>query len=193
MLDAVGQIPAQAILPVLVVDLIALDCFEASASGFSASGCRIFSNKVLSLTEVIGLRLDGFDKIVKGRIVARSENEAEINFILEEETNGEKRKEKRLKVTIPSRVTDRHGKSGITCTITDASRSGCRIESAKIGSLPEKILIRVAALDLPVPAEIVWRKERQAGVRLIWEFSNREDFKTSSEKVVKRRKARAGI
>lgn len=193
MVGAVGQIPAQAVLPVLVVDLGALNCCEASASGFSATGCRIFSSKLDELSDLVGLRLDGFDKMVKGQIVNRADNEAEVNFVLEDDSSGEKRKEKRQKVSIPARVTDRKGRSGINCTIVDASRSGCRVDSEMIDGLPEKILIRVAALDLPVPGEIVWRTQNQAGVRLIWQFSNRDDFRTSSEKVRAKQKVRKGL
>ena len=44
-------------------------------------------------------------------------------------------------------------------TITDASRTGCRITSEKVSTLPDDLFIEIPGLTEPVKARIVLRKD----------------------------------
>ena len=170
------NIPEHAILPVLVVDLEGLTCIEASASDFNGSGCRILSSRIDELQEVIGLRVDGVDKMVRGQIVSILEDTAEVSFRFTEQTQREKRKEKRKSVRIPVRVCDAAGQALLSCTIVDASKSGCRLQTNDADFLPDQILLTIQGLDLPVMGRVAWRSSGFAGVQFLWQFSSKKEL-----------------
>ncbi|ADZ71768.1 PilZ domain-containing protein [Polymorphum gilvum] len=190
---AIAHLPSTAVVSVLVIDLERLRCIEASASRFSESGCRIQSNRIGELHDTIGLRVDGLDQMIKARITSFCGQEADVAFEFGEGKNVDKRKERRIKVIIPARVTDRSGEKRVCCVISDASKSGCRIEGEGLHALPDDILITIEAFDIPIRGRIVWRKVDCAGVRLMWQFSNRVQFQPSAmTPAAKAKKASAG-
>lgn len=171
------DIPASAVLPVFVVDLETLTCIEASASNFDKAGCRILSEKVCSLREVIGLRINGLDKMLRGRITSLSSNQADVSFVFDEPTPSEKRRERRREVSIPVQVYDRARTISMHCRIIDASKSGCRLEGPCVQALPSDISLQIRGLGLPVDGRVVWCRDGHAGVELLWEFSSRGDMR----------------
>ena len=172
------NIPENATLAVLIVDLEGLLCIEGSASGFNRSGCNILSHRVGELSEMIGLRVDGLEKMIKGRIINVTNGEAKVAFDFGEHGKGqEKRKERRRPVHIPARVSDLSGTASIHCTITNASRNGCRLEGQGVSHLPDDIFLRISGLDLPVRGNIKWRGPGCAGVQLQWQFTSGKEMK----------------
>ncbi|MCV0426703.1 MAG: PilZ domain-containing protein [Roseibium sp.] len=163
-------------LTTLVVDLADMSCFEAIAHDISDKSCWVVSDKVDQLKEEVGLRLAGFDKLVRGTVVAYGDNEALISF----ETGKcseptEKRREVRRPVWINAVVCGRANPITMKCRIVDASRSGCRLEGDNLNRLPREIDISIPGLDLPIASKIVWRKDGQAGVQLNWPFEPEPD------------------
>jgi hypothetical protein len=154
----------------LVVDLADMSCFEATAYDLTEKGCWIASDRVDLLKEEVGLRLAGFDKLVRGTVIAYGDQQAQISFQTKRETSGEKRREIRRQVWITAIVCGKTNPATMRCRIVDASRSGCRLEGDKLDRLPDDIEVSIPGLDLPISAEIVWRKNNQAGVRLTWPF-----------------------
>ncbi len=154
----------------LVVDLADMSCFEATAYDLTEKGCWIASDRVDLLKEEVGLRLAGFDKLVRGTVIAYGDQQAQISFQTKQETSGEKRREIRRQVWITAIVCGKTNPATMRCRIVDASRSGCRLEGDKLDRLPDDIEVSIPGLDLPISAEIVWRKNNQAGVRLSWPF-----------------------
>lgn len=154
----------------LVVDLADMSCFEAIAYDLSEKGCWIASDKIDLLKEEVGLRLAGFDKLLRGIVVAFGDQEAQISFRIRRQEPGEKRREIRRKVWITAVVCGKTNPATMKCRIVDASKSGCRLEGDRLGKLPKEIEISIPGLDLPIRGEIVWRKNNQAGVKLDWPF-----------------------
>lgn len=154
----------------LAVDLADMSCLEVSVQDLTDDGCWIISDKIDLLKESIGLRLEGRDRLVRGNIVAYGDSEAQISFKVEFEEPTEKRQEIRRPVWITSIVCGRSNPVSMKCRIVDASRSGCRLEGDKLDRLPAEIDVSIPGLDLPIPGEIVWRGNNQAGVRLDWPF-----------------------
>lgn len=169
------SIPTAAIVNVLVVDLEGLRCVEATASDFNATGCRITANSLYQVEQVIGLRVNGLEKMIKGRISSIADDEAHVVFEFGGEESLEKRKEVRRQVHIKAMVSDRSEIETVQCLISDASKSGCKLESGRLDVIPDQVLLRIAGLDLPVQGEIVWRGPKCAGVKLLWQFSSSKE------------------
>ena len=172
------NIPENAVLHILILDFETLACEETSASGFDQKGCRVHTSANMQLGKVIGVRLAGYDQMIKGRVSELTENEAQITFEFSDAPDYEKRSERRRKVSIPVWVSGRTSDGGLRCRIVDASQSGCRLLSKYLEELPADIKLQIPGLDLPVYGEIVWRSADFAGVRLLWKFSNGAEFDT---------------
>ncbi len=166
-------------LSALVVDLADMSCFEAKAHDLNAKGCWIVSDKVDLLKEEVGLRLPGIDKLVRGIVTAYGDNEAQISFEAKTPGANEQRREIRRRVCITAIVCGRTSPVTMKCRIVDASRSGCRLEGDRLGSLPQDIEVSIPGLDLPISAMIVWRNNNQAGVKLNWPFEPDQQSETA--------------
>ncbi|WP_299811191.1 PilZ domain-containing protein [uncultured Roseibium sp.] len=174
------NIPERAVLHILVLDFDTLACEETSASGFSSRGCRVLTNAHKEVGKTIGLRLAGFDQMIKGRVKEVLDSEILVSFEFANSTIVEKRRERRRKVSIPALVSGRGSQDGVRCEIIDASQSGCRLASRRLEKLPKDIYLQIPGLDMPVTGEIVWRSPEFAGVKLIWQFSNGQEFNHKS-------------
>ena len=171
------NIPENATLAVLIVDLEGLLCIEGSASGFNRAGCNIMSNRIGEMSEMVGLRVDGLEKMIRGRLTDISDGEATVLFDFNNLDKGqEKRRERRRPVNIPAKAADMSGRTWIHCVITNASQNGCRLDGHGISHLPDDIYLKINGLDLPVRANIAWRGTGCAGVRLLWQFSTGKDM-----------------
>lgn len=156
--------------PAIVVDLSDMSCFEAYARDLSSEGCWLVSNRIDLLKENVGLRIEGLDKLVHGKVVAFGDDEARVTFHVDAFREGEQRREPRKPVLIGAVVCGKTSSASLECRIVDASKSGCRLEADRIQGLPEQIEIFIPKLDMPIPGRIVWRNGNQAGVRLNWPF-----------------------
>ncbi len=173
------QIPEDATLAVLVVDLEKLLCIEASASQFNSSSCNILTDRIDELGEAIGLRVDGLENMIRGKITDIGEGQAKVVFDFGKPANdGEKRRERRRTVHIPARVSGTGGSTFVPCIITNASKNGCRLEGRGVCHLPDEISLNIDGLDLPVRGSIAWRGTGCAGVQLLWQFTSGSDAKT---------------
>ncbi len=170
------NIPENAVLHILVLDFDTLGCEETSASGFSRNGCRVLATKHRRVGKTLGLRIAGFDQMVKARVSEVSGADVVVRFEFDEAENTEKRSERRRRVSIPAWVSGQNSREGLRCEIVDASPSGCRLASYQMENLPADIQLQIAGLDLPVVGKIVWRSPEYAGVKLIWKFTSSREF-----------------
>lgn len=161
---------------VLVLDFETLDCEEAIATNISGSGCRVLSTKQSELDKLIGLRLAGVDKMIKGRIRKVKPEEIHIAFEFQDDTTREKRKERRRPVSISATVSSETGKQSLNCQIVDASLSGCRLHCEYLDLLSDTIILKIPGMDLPVRGSIMWRSDSYAGVKMLWQFSGKTEF-----------------
>lgn len=162
----------------LVVDLADMSCFEATAYDLTEDGCWISSDKVDLLKEEVGLRITGFDKLIRGTVVAFGDREVQISFHVKQQEPSEKRREIRRPVWITAIVCGQSHPITMKCRVVDASRSGCRLEGETLNKLPDAVEISIPGLDLPINGMIVWRRNGQAGVRLSWPFEPEREPKT---------------
>jgi len=169
----------------LVVDLADMSCFEATAYDLSEQGCWIVSDKIDLLKEEVGLRIAGFDKLIRGTVIAYGDREAQISFRIKREEPGEKRREIRRPVWITAIVCGKTNPITMKCRVVDASRSGCRLEGDTVDRLPDAIEISIPSLDLPINGSIVWRKNGQAGVQLNWPFEPEPKSDTRTGELLK--------
>jgi len=172
------NIQPDAVLPVLVVDLANLACFEARASKICLSGCRLYAEDLPALHDTVGVRIPGRSQMIKGRVMATRGAWVEVSFEFDGEAPMERRDQRRRTVNIPASISDRMWTTSVECTIIDASKRGCKIQGSELGRLPNEITLRIQGLDLPVRGKIVWRKDDIAGVELMWQFSSKSEMKT---------------
>lgn len=166
---------------ILVLDFETLDCEEVIASDFNRFGCRVQSKKLKTLDQHIGLRVSGFEKMIKGRVSKILEDEVVVSFEFNDDTQSEKRKERRRPVSITARVSSgAEGDKTVKCEIIDASLSGCRLSSDTLYTLPDDICLRISGIDLPVQGQIMWRGAGVAGVRMLWEFSGKNELRNKT-------------
>ncbi|WP_428674997.1 PilZ domain-containing protein [Roseibium sp.] len=175
MSNHIMAIDAKINAPALVVDLADMSCFEVSARDLTERGCWIVSDKVDLLKEEIGLRVEGFDRLIRGTVIAYGDKEAQISFEVAQDMPPEKRREIRRPVFITAIVCGKTSPVSERCRIVDASRSGCRLEGDRIDRLPSEIEISIPELDLPIDGTIVWRRDNHAGVKLNWSFESRPE------------------
>jgi hypothetical protein len=162
----------------LVVDLADMSCFEAVVYDLTEQGCWIASDKVDLLKEEVGLRIAGFNKLIRATVVAYGDQEAQLSFQFKREEPGEKREEIRRPVWITAVICGKTHPITMKCRIVDASKSGCRLEGDALERLPDDVEISIPGLDLPINGAIVWRRQGQAGVRLQWPFEPEPEPKT---------------
>ncbi|MFD1696331.1 PilZ domain-containing protein [Roseibium aestuarii] len=155
-------------IPVLALDLDSLKCAQVTASNFSDWGCCLVGADVGVLNRNIAVKIDDADEFLRGRVTGRKKNYVTVLFLRELGTQHEKRAEKRYAMTAAARVCDMARKSEIKCVITDASKSGCRIEGEGLESLPDEVLVFVQTFDQPVRGTVAWKTKSSAGLRLFW-------------------------
>ncbi|QDG79061.1 PilZ domain-containing protein [Labrenzia sp. PHM005] len=167
---------------VLVLDFETLDCEEAVATSINSSGCRVLSTKHSELDKLIGLRLAGVDKMIKGRIREVRPEEVRVAFEFQDDVACEKRKERRRPVSIAANVSASEKTKFLKCKIVDASLSGCRLHCEHLEFLSDSIILKIPGMDLPVRGCIMWRSGNYAGVKMMWQFSGKTEF-MAAEKI----------
>ncbi|MBD8891386.1 PilZ domain-containing protein [Roseibium litorale] len=163
-----GDAPDLNALPVLVVDLESLKCVQALAVNFSDWGCKLLGPELGILNKNIGIRLEDDEEFVRGRVTGRKPDYATVVFDQEENGSRDKRREKRYPVTVPATLTDLSRKQSFPCTITNASRSGCRVDGQGLRDLPPDVLLCVDSFGAPVVGQVMWKNPTSAGLILNW-------------------------
>jgi len=163
-------------IPAVLIDFEDLRCFDVKASGFSSSGCHVDTDKVQQLKSMVGLRIEGMERMIRAHVVSNSETTAELRFDFSRPGRTERRKEPRRRVLVFVTASDRAGRKSVRCVINEASRSGCRLLGEELQLLPDDILITVPGLGTPVLGTVVWRKGAAAGVQLMWDFCSKSPF-----------------
>jgi hypothetical protein len=96
-----------------------------------------------------------------------------VAFDWEEQALPDGRKEKRVEVTIPATISNLDGQNQTMCTIREASKSGCRIETDALRQLSNDVLIRIKAMRMSLRGKIIWRDNSTAGVSLMWKMAKK--------------------
>ncbi|WP_417672247.1 PilZ domain-containing protein [Roseibium sp.] len=156
-------------IPVLALDLDSLKCVEAKAVNFSDWGCKVIGAGLGILNNNIGLKLEDEGEFQRGRVTGRKTDYVTVVFQRDVKPSSEKRAEPRYPVTVAAKVSDLGRSFQLSCVITDASRSGCRIEGKNLQRLPDELLVYVEGFDRPVRGQAVWKEETSAGLRLNWD------------------------
>lgn len=156
-------------LKVLAVDLDSLKCVEASASNFSDWGCCLVGEGLSVLNRNIGVKLEGADEFTRGRVTGHKPGYLTVVFRPDTRPAHEKRTERRYAVTKMAEITDLGRTSSYKCVITDASRSGCRVEGQDLERLPNDVLVYVEKFERPVRGQVAWSTSTSAGLRLYWD------------------------
>lgn len=155
----------------LIVDQQRLQSAAAKIHKLTRSGCIIEAYSVGEFSDRIGLRFDGVDQMISGRIDWRKDRVAGVTFEWHTQAQSDNRQEHRINVKIPAIVCNRERTLQTNGVIRDASRSGCRIEVEDPEELCDDILIKIEAIDWLVKGTIVWRDGNDLGVRLLWDFA----------------------
>ncbi|MEJ8472689.1 PilZ domain-containing protein [Roseibium algae] len=166
--DPSGELELEIAIPVLALDLVSLKCVQTKAVNFSDWGCKLVGEGLSVLTKNIALKLDDADEFQKGKITSHKSGYVTVVFSPEEHQAREKRSEPRFPVTVAAKVQDLGRSFELCCIVTDASRSGCRIEGEGIGHLPDDLLVYMDGFDKPVRGQVAWKTDTKAGLRLTW-------------------------
>lgn len=135
----------------------------------SISGCKIISRQVSDLPDKVLINVPNLSQSIKGRIVWRNQDSAGIEFKWETKCSDERRNAPRQEVSILATILDHNLNKLSDCIILDASRTGCRISSEAVSTLPDDLHIEIPCLTEPVLALIVWRNGNMAGLEFFWE------------------------
>lgn len=147
-----------------------IDCLVRDAS---LSGCKIVSSLVADLPDEVRVQILGLPTAIQGRIVWRDARMAGVRFVWDAPKDLDRRGDRRVTTQFPVAVSDRDRRRTVRGLIGDASASGCRIELDQLALLPDEIWLRVEGLTGEIRGRIVWRKGREAGVRLLWSADSR--------------------
>ncbi|MEP4033373.1 PilZ domain-containing protein [Roseibium polysiphoniae] len=156
-------------IPVLALDLDSLKCVETKAVNFSDWGCKLVGEGLGILNKNIALKLEEEDEFQRGKVTGHKADYVTVLFQREVTPSMEKRGEPRYPVTVAARIRDLARKIEISCMITDASRSGCRVEGTDLSHLLDDLLVYVEGFERPVRGQVAWKEDLTAGLRLNWE------------------------
>lgn len=143
------------------------------SEGFQPAGCSILSRNAAEFPEEFGLQIAEIEDLIIARVLWRDENCVGVAFDWEEQALPDGRKEKRVEVTIPATISNLDGQKQAMCTIREASKSGCRIETDALRQLSNDVLIRIKAMRMSLRGTIVWRDVSTAGVSLRWKTAKK--------------------
>ena len=164
---------ALADIPALVIDRGNLRCFDATVKDFSRSGCSVISRNVAEFPVEFGLQIAEMEELIIAKVMWRRDNCAGVAFDWDEPALPESRVEERVGVAIPATISNADGNRLVRCTILEASRSGCRIETEHLRQLNNDVLINIGTMKMALRGRIVWRDDALAGVSLMWKTAKK--------------------
>ncbi len=153
----------------IVFDRLQQNAVRCMIRDGSISGCKIVSVKVFDLPDKVLLKIPNLDQLIRGRIVWRNKDSAGIEFEWEANRPDDRRNAPRQEAAMRAAIKDYDLNKLADCIILDASRTGCRISSKALATLPDDILIEIQGLTEPVLALIVWRNGNMAGLKFVWQ------------------------
>lgn len=157
-------------VPVLLLDLKTLRCVKASANNLNKWGCRIVGDDLGTFGDNVAIKSEDSDVFQRARVTGHKSKY--LTLVLDTDTSslgGDHRKEMRQMMSVEAKVSDLARSTYWPCVITDASRTGCRIEGEGFEKLPEKLLVFMDRFERPVLGELMWSDDRTAGMRLHWD------------------------
>ena len=80
-------------------------------------------------------------------------------------SDSEHRSDQRRRVLKQAQIVTNAGQSTIDCLIRDISVSGARLKVENSWGIPAEFELRLVADDARAPAQVVWRKAKEIGVR----------------------------
>ncbi len=135
----------------------------------SISGCKVISNKVSELPENVLIKIPNLDQLIEGCIKWRKQDSAGIEFKWGINSLDDRRDAPRQNVAITAVIMDHDLNKLTDCIICDASRTGCRITSDALSTLPDDLYIEIPGMSEPVQARIVSRKDNMAHLKFALE------------------------
>ncbi|NVK34850.1 MAG: PilZ domain-containing protein [Rhodobacteraceae bacterium] len=178
---------------VLIIDLSTLYCCEATILDFGEDFCRVRSSEVMRFNDSVALRQRDSEKLIRGWVKSVMKDTLEISFKFDATPAQEKRKEARRPVHIPAKISSSGGNRLVSCVISNAGRSGCRVEADGLTQLTDSINLHIPAFDMPISGQIVWRSVGSAGIKLDWNFTSTTPATQSVQAAIKAKKQRAAI
>lgn len=160
-------------MPAVVIDRERLHCVNATVRDFNKTGCQVVCDRLDEFPDQITLQIRGVEEMLLCDVVWRKDGVAGVNFGWTDASGDNKRQEERFKVHIPATIFNRSGKHHARCEISEASRSGCRIEINDMAEFydDDDVHIKIRTMRLPIKGKIIWRGDKCAGVKLHWKMA----------------------
>lgn len=83
-------------------------------------------------------------------------------------TTSDKRIAERHDVSLTATVFHECESIGLKCYVRDASTTGCKLVTSQARELPGMIEIVIQGMGQRIPAQVVWRTNKQLGLRFHW-------------------------
>lgn len=83
----------------------------------------------------------------------------------------ERRKARRRRVFLQADICTLDGLQIAHCSIQDTSRTGCKIISDQVATIPDEIVLSIRGLGESFVGRIVWREGDMAGIAFLNEVS----------------------
>jgi len=83
----------------------------------------------------------------------------------------ERRQARRRRVFLQADVCTLDGLQIANCSIQDTSRTGCKIISDQIASIPDEIILSIRGLGETFVGRVMWREGDMAGIAFLNEVS----------------------
>lgn len=80
-------------------------------------------------------------------------------------TDSEHRSGHRRRMLKEAKIVTRHGHSTVDCVVRDMSPGGARLKVEDGLSVPASFELLLVSEEARVPAQVVWRKAREIGIR----------------------------
>lgn len=84
----------------------------------------------------------------------------------------DRRQARRRRVFLQADVCTLEGLQIANCSIQDTSRTGCKIISDKLDSIPDEIVLSIRGLGETFVGRVIWREGDMAGIAFLNEVSD---------------------
>lgn len=152
----------------VMIDRVQLNSVEVVVTDFGNAGCKVISDRLDAFSGEVMLQIKGIEEVFLGQIQQREHRAAKVKFQWNDTEATDNRQEGRRDVSITATICNRDGSNPLRCKVSKVSKTGCRIEAYDISKLRDETLIEMQGMHAPVKGEIIWRGNKCAGVKLLW-------------------------